>query len=200
MSVREERHEATREKILKAALELIDRDGVNKFSLRAVARKVKYSPAGLYEYFDNKDDLINSLCQLADNKLASYLSRVSVDDHPYHTYMVEMGLAYIRFAREEPSYFRLGLVTQASKRESIVAPADEEGAYSVLLGGVQMGIEQGYFVSQESFGAEQISYTLWSIVHGMAMLQTSYLTGFETNFQQTDREALQRVISGLMQQ
>ncbi|GAB5492076.1 MAG: TetR/AcrR family transcriptional regulator [Phototrophicaceae bacterium] len=200
MSVREERHEATREKILKAALELIDRDGVNKFSLRAVARKVKYSPAGLYEYFDNKDDLINSLCQLADNKLASYLSRVSVDDLPYHTYMVEMGLAYIRFAREEPSYFRLGLVTQASKRESLVAPADEEGAYSVLLGGVQMGIEQGYFVSQESFGAEQIAYTLWSIVHGMAMLQTSYLTGFEANFQQADREALQRVVSGLMQQ
>lgn len=196
MSAREERHEATREKILKAALALIDRDGVNKFSLRAVARKVKYSPAGLYEYFDNKDDLIGTLCQIADNKLARYLSSVS-DDLPYQEYMVEMGLAYIRFAREEPTYFRLGLVTQVSERQS-TEDAVTEGAYQVLYRGVERGIEQGHFAMREQFGAEEIAYTLWSIVHGMAMLQTSYLSHFEADFVGIDREALRRNLIGLM--
>lgn len=196
MSAREERHEATREKILKAALALIDRDGVHKFSLRAVARKVKYSPAGLYEYFDNKDDIIGTLCQIADNKLKSYLSSVS-DNLPYQDYMVEMGLAYIRFAREEPTYFRLGLVTQVSERQSS-ADAVTEGAYQVLYHGVERGIKEGHFVSQHGFGAEEIAYSLWSIVHGMAMLQTSYLANFEADFERIDREALRRNFIGLM--
>lgn len=196
MSAREERHEATREKILKAALMLIDRDGVNKFSLRAIARKVKYSPAGLYEYFDNKDDIVSTLCQIADDKLASYLT--SVDDSlPYLEYMLEMGIAYIRFAREEPTYFRLGLVTQVSSRQSM-NEVIEDGAYYVLLHGVQVGIKQGYFVASEQFGAEEIAYSLWSIVHGMAMLQTSYLAELEADFKQIDREALRRMIFGLM--
>lgn len=198
MSVREERHEATRQKILKAALTLIDRDGINKFSLRAVARKVKYSPAGLYEYFDNKDDIITTLCQIADKKLANYLSSVPTQ-LPYQTYMVEMGLAYIRFAHEETTYFQLGLVNQVSKHSSNDIPSSES-AYLILLNGVRLGIEQGVFSTQETFSADQIAYTLWATVHGMAMLQISYLSEFKTDFQQTDRKALQRLILGLMKQ
>lgn len=197
MSARKERHDATRAKILKAAMMLIDRDGINKFSLRAVARKVKYSPAGLYEYFDNKDDLITTLCQIADDKLASYLSSVP-QDQPYEVYMVEMGLAYIRFAREETTYFRLGLVTQAGEQDMSDSPPTE-GAYGILLTGVQIGIEQGYFVEREGFGVQEMAYTLWSIVHGMAVLQTTALAEFPANFQQIDRDALRRVLLGLKQ-
>lgn len=195
MSARKQRYDATRTKILKAALALIDKDGVNKFSLRAVARKVKYSPAGLYEYFDNKDDIVTTLCQIADDKLASYLSSVSTE-HPYEVYMVEMGLAYIQFACEETTYFRLSLGAETG---TVGDTPPKDGAYGILLNGVQIGVEQGYFVAQEAFGVQEIAYTLWSIVHGMAVLQTTALENFPANFQETDREALRRVLLGLKQ-
>lgn len=195
-SIREERHELTRKRILEAALELIDRDGIQKFSLRAVARKVKYSPAGLYEYFDNKDDIVGTLCQAADEKLALYLSAVS-DEIAYPEHMVELGLAYIAFAQEEATYFRLNFVTQMSGRKSM----DEEvaqGAYTILLESVQSGVDTGQFATSEDFGAEQIAYSLWSIVHGMALLQASVLSELDMDFKAVNHEGLRRFISGMM--
>lgn len=195
-SPREQRQEATREKILKAALQLIDRDGLNKFSLRAVARKVKYSPAGLYEYFANKDDIVGTLCETADKKLANYLASVP-ENLAYRDYLVELGIAYIRFARAETTYFRLLFIMQMSNRSSLEVPATGS-AYIILLQSVQRGIENGTFIAQHEQSDEQIAYTLWSMVHGMAMLQTSHLTNFDTDFEIIDREALQNLISGII--
>src|SRR5690606_19354517 len=111
---------------------------------------------------------------------------------------VELGLAYIRFARDESTYFRLSFVTQISGRESLDKPVIT-GAYQILFQAVEQGIEDGAFQTTAVFGAEQLAYSLWSIVHGMAMLQSSYLSKMDVDFVPADREALRRFVSGLMQ-
>ena len=54
-SPREIRHEETRTRILSVAKRLLRKDGIEKLSLRKVASESNYSPAGLYEYFKNKE-------------------------------------------------------------------------------------------------------------------------------------------------
>ena len=49
------KHQRTQQNIIQAAHELIQENGFNRLSLRAIAKRVQYAPASLYEYFDNKD-------------------------------------------------------------------------------------------------------------------------------------------------
>jgi len=63
---RKEREKAEmREEILKAAREIICREGLEKVSIRKIAYKIEYSPAIIYHYFDNKEEIIEKL--IAEN-------------------------------------------------------------------------------------------------------------------------------------
>lgn len=54
----------TKEKILKAVEHLIAKSGVNKFSLRDIAKKANISLGTLYYYYKSKNDLIIDLANL----------------------------------------------------------------------------------------------------------------------------------------
>src|ERR1700748_116867 len=54
-------HNATRASILDAARRVADREGARNLSLRATAGEAGYTPAALYGYFRNKDELLLAL-------------------------------------------------------------------------------------------------------------------------------------------
>ncbi|MFL0247184.1 TetR/AcrR family transcriptional regulator [Candidatus Clostridium stratigraminis] len=58
-----------REIILKAASEIMDEEGVDKLSIRKIAAKIEYSPAIIYHYFKNKEDIINILMKKGYEKI-----------------------------------------------------------------------------------------------------------------------------------
>jgi AcrR family transcriptional regulator len=74
---RERRSERSRQSILQAALELVIEKGLSKLSLREIARRADYSPAGLYEYFGSKDEIIEALVRDANQRFFEHLSRIS---------------------------------------------------------------------------------------------------------------------------
>lgn len=196
---RERRQERTRQAIIHSALRLIREKGPNELSLREVARRIDYSPAGLYEYFDSKEDLIQAVCAEADDRLRAALE--SVDPAlEAGEYLVELGLAYIRFARQQPEHFTF-LFTRLESETPVEAPEafeiDPHSSFMILYNAVQKAIQTGVLGTGEGFGIVEISYSLWSLVHGMAMLQTQSLDGFPIEFDRTDREALKRFLRGL---
>jgi AcrR family transcriptional regulator len=196
---RERRQERTRQAIINSALRLIREKGPNQLSLREVARRIDYSPAGLYEYYDSKEDLIQAVCSEADGRLKAALESV---DPALETeeYLIELGLAYIHFARQQPEHFTF-LFTRLESETSVEAPdkfeIDPQSSFMILYNAVQRGIEAGVLQTSEGFGVMEISYSLWSLVHGMAMLQTQNLQGYPIEFERTDREALGRFLQGL---
>lgn len=48
----------TRDKILDAALEILERDGLGGVSMRALARALEVDPMALYHYFEDRDALL----------------------------------------------------------------------------------------------------------------------------------------------
>lgn len=52
-----------REEILKAAREIIACEGVENVSIRKIAGKIEYSPAIIYHYFSNKEEIIEKLIE-----------------------------------------------------------------------------------------------------------------------------------------
>ena len=200
-TAREKRHERTRDEILNAALALILEDGIDKLSMRELARRVDYSPAGLYEYFGSKDELISAVCLEGDSRLASYLKAVSAD-LPLRDYLVEIGLAYVRFARQNPAHFtmlftrRVPDIVRLPEDHDLTHPED---SFSILLHAVKRGIAEGLLATTEWYGPIEISYSLWAMVHGMATLQVTYLHNMVFDFEVVDRHAVERHVAGLIQ-
>lgn len=196
MSTRERRQKATREAILQTARQMITAEGPDAFSVRELARRVDYSPAGLYEYFDGKDDIIAAVCAESIERFSSYLSRVSHNLNPSER-LLELGLAYIEFARQNREHFLLIFTSLRTDRQSLAKGVGETSTYRLLLDTVAEGIESGDFVTREGYELEQITYGCWALVHGMAMLQQTHLHGFEADFQRVDRETLLTFSAGL---
>jgi len=82
-NTRQERQADTRKAILQTALELIAEKGLDKLSLREIARRVGYSPAGLYEYFDSKEGILLTLAEEGDGWLDTDYETVDIGTERY---------------------------------------------------------------------------------------------------------------------
>ena len=197
---REQRHAQTRQDILNTALELIITKGADKLSLREIARNVGYkSPAGLYEYFDGKDDIIDAVCMSADRHFFSYLQSVdtalSIGD-----YLIEIGVAYIRFARENPQQFTFLFdnrhieVDEDAFDEAMFSNPDD--SFGIAYNAIQQGIDEGILVASDHMTTIDITYSLWALLHGCAILQIRYLKAFPVDFESVDRRAIIALLNG----
>lgn len=196
---RERRSERSRQSILQAALELVIEKGLSKLSLREIARRADYSPAGLYEYFGSKDEIIEALVRDANQRFFEHLSRIS-RSLPVKAYLVELGMAYIEFAHLNPDHFMLMFTHyQAMPVVNLedFAPSGDTDAYGLLMDGVQRAIETGIFKTRADYGKVAITYSLWSLVHGLATLQATHLRYFKWDFATADRRAIETFVRGL---
>ena len=75
--------------------------GAADLSLREIARRAGFSPGALYKYFDSKDDVVKALADRAMGALLDALAAVPVELPPDER-AVEIGMAYLEFARHNP--------------------------------------------------------------------------------------------------
>ena len=176
----ERRHLRTKQAILDAARKLLAEKGVNGVSLRAIAREIDYSPAGLYEYFDGKDDIVEAVCKEGHFKLASEMGRVD-DNLPYPEYLRGIGRAYHSFARNNPDHFML-MFTTAPKGNQLEEFMDGDSSFPILIHAIQRGVDEGYFKMHPA-GISAMAMILWSSVHGLAMLEHTQLKGSDIDFE-----------------
>jgi AcrR family transcriptional regulator len=196
LTARERRRERSRQAILDAALALIESSGVDGWSMRELATQVDYSPGALYRYFDGKALVLAALCTDAMTGLQKHLAATEATGGPL-TRLEELGLAYLAYAAEQPTLFRLALVELPSKRRDLVQQPDPASPYGLVLAAVRDAIAEGALHATQTFGAEQIAFTIWATVHGMAVLEQTHLRGFGADFALVHREALRRLVTGL---
>jgi AcrR family transcriptional regulator len=190
------RRDRNRQAILDAALALIEVSGVDGWSMRKLADRVEYTPGALYRYFDGKAALLDTLTSDAMDQLRSRMAQTSPEGGPLAR-LEALGLAYLAFATEQPTLFRLGLIAMPSRRTSAEQQPGSSSPYTVLIDEVRAALNAGLLTSTATFGAEEIAYTIWATVHGMAVLEQTHLRGFDADFATTHREALQRLLHGM---
>ncbi len=196
LSPREKRQARTRQEILDAALAIIGENGADKLSLRALARRVEYSPAGLYEYFDSKDDIIDAVCEEGDRRLMHYLLQVPQELAP-DQYLVELGITYVCFALRNEEHFMLMFAQIPDGPPVSYEDVNEEGAYGVLLKGVQRAIDSGVIQASPDFGRNDIALAVWSLVHGSAVMQLTNLHNLQYDFDTAVRLSMATFLRGL---
>jgi AcrR family transcriptional regulator len=196
-TARERRHADTKQAILRAARALILEKGPDKLALREIARRVGHSPAGLYEYFGSREEIVAAGAAEAFEQLGAELRRVPAS-HPVARRLIEIGLAYVRFARHNPEHFMLLFTQLPSGRASLQEPARPDSPYQIVLRAVQDGVDVGVFAVRPGYGVEEIAYGLWALAHGMAMLQQTHLRQFQADYNAADRRTLEVFVQGLI--
>lgn len=196
LSPRERRHRRTKDAILEAARQIIRESGYEALSMRLIAERIDYSPAGLYEYFGSKDEIVTAVCRQGMQQFTDSLSAVDTTLPP-PDYMVELGLAYIRFAVENKDRFLLMFTTGLPPQEIVAELEADSSSFAILLNGIQRGIDEGVFITTVEAGLAEMAYTAWSIVHGIALLRISHLPDDAMDFEQSDRAALTILVNGL---
>lgn len=162
-------HGDLRNALLDAAVRLVDADGVEKLSLRAVAREAGVSQAAPYHHFKDKEALVAEVCRLGFERLGDVM-RTEVDgEGPALERLERIGRAYVGFAVEHRAYFALmwgGHVHDPSCYPELEASA--ECTFEMLVRLVGEGQARGEFRADEP--ALAVALGCWSAVHGAAAL------------------------------
>jgi len=171
------------------ALRLVQKEGDERLSLRAIGREVGVSHAALYHHFPDRESLLASVAAGGFTGLRqAMLERAQSCDGPPLARLQEAGVAYVLFACDNPHLYRLmfsGRITDRARFPELQTAA--EGAYAALgrlLG--QIGDEPE---TDEDQADHPASRAAWATVHGLAMLLIDERFGDEVS----SREEAERV-------
>lgn len=171
---RKERHkEELKKEILNAAKALYLEKGYEATSIRNIAEKIEYSPATVYLYYKDKDEIMHGLHREGFKMLQEYFQSLFGIADPF-VRLKALGKAYIQFALDQPEMYKL-IFLMEEPMAHVDKCLDEEwdegqGAYESLYNTVKACQEVGYFKEFETHG---ISFMIWSTMHGLCTLRNS---------------------------
>jgi len=170
---REREREHVRTAIIEAARDLISSQGLSGLSMRAIAERIEYSPATIYLYFRDKDELVGQVCGEAFELLNDYVTRevaAAGETANAAEQYGAIGRAYVRFALDHTAYFRVMFELPQVAQMDCPEPEAPAGLESVVAT-VQRGVDEGLIDSKD---ARRTAILGWGLVHGLTSL---YLTG-----------------------
>lgn len=181
---KEREREEMRKLILDAAQKLFLANGYEKVSIRNIADEIEYSPATIYLYYKDKNELLFAVHQLGFAKMVEAFQPLLILTDPFEK-LVEMGRSYIRFAVQNPELFDLMFI--------MTAPMDKldkedwvEGdqAFGLLVQVVQECMNSGVF---RKHNVQATAMMIWSAIHGYTALFLRKRLGM---FPECDRQAV----------
>src|SRR5258706_14323437 len=99
-------HGDLRRALVDSALELVDDEGLEALTTRALARKLEVSHAAPARHFPNRGSLLAEVAAEAFERFAQALARAAKPLPPGPAFSA-MGRAYVRFALDHPGLLRL---------------------------------------------------------------------------------------------
>ncbi|MEV6277517.1 TetR/AcrR family transcriptional regulator [Nocardia sp. NPDC051832] len=161
-------HGALRDALIEACLRLIETEGIAAVSLRRVAREAGVSTGAPYHHFADRAALLATLSANGFQRLGAELAAARAAADSPLTALTALAETYVRFAREQPAYFRLMFRPELSQPEKHPdAMVAGEAAFDVLGAAVGDCVTAGLIPAQR---ADTVSVAWWGIAHGLASL------------------------------
>lgn len=104
---RKERERRERQElILNTAAEIMKEEGIDNISIRKIAARIEYSPAIIYHYFKDKNEIINRLMQRGYQKILDGLSSaLNPEDTPLER-LEKLTRKYIEVSLQMPDEYK----------------------------------------------------------------------------------------------
>ena len=176
----------TRSEILDMALSITKEQGIDAVTARELGKRLGSSARPIFTVFESMDEVKESVILKAKELYAQY-----VEEGLKHQWAFKgVGIAYIRFAMEQPRLFQLLFMNAAqdAKNISAILPVIEEHYDRIL-----QEIQETHGLERKT--AEKIYQHLWTYTHGIA---TMLATGLCSYTKEQIQERLTEVMQGLL--
>jgi AcrR family transcriptional regulator len=161
-------HGDLRQALLTAAEAELAEKGVERFTLRGVAKRAGVSHAAPAHHFKDKDAMLTALAAVAAERFSRSLSdRQSRAMPDPRSQFVASGIGYVEFALKNPALFRLMFGSDRPDSDDPELNRHANDAFMNLVDGIA-AISGGNPMESDE-GLQDIA-AAWSVVHGMANL------------------------------
>ncbi|SHH94643.1 transcriptional regulator, TetR family [Sporobacter termitidis DSM 10068] len=167
--------------LIREGLKILDTEGYDGLSLRKVAKACNVSQTAPYRHFKSKDELIGAITLQAMQLFnASLRAAVSMYPGDARRQLKEMGVAYVRFFRENPDYLRLLFFSNIREKldKAVLEEWDrqfngeygDEHPYKTFYEAVARYKKD---CTEEAMTQDELVLLCWGLVHGLSALLTS---------------------------
>jgi AcrR family transcriptional regulator len=157
-----------RKLILTTAMELFLEEGFENVTIRRIAGKIEYSPATVYLYYRDKNEILYSLHAQGFEMLYEQQKKLLAVRDPWER-LRRHGKVYVSFALENPEYYDLMFIMRGPAAKMKEKKDWESGlrSYEFLKENVKQCMEAGYLKKSNE---DVATFAFWSLTHGIASL------------------------------
>jgi AcrR family transcriptional regulator len=165
---RDRERAAIRKQIIDAAEQIAADKDLDAVTIRAIAGVIEYSPALIYEYFSNKDEILLALMRQGFGRLHTVLMKVVGAAQTPAAAVEALGLAYWAFALESPSLYQLMHSLRGVPFGTDQTPPEARACFQDLhLPIARLMAEAG---KPEARDSEEQAELYWAFLHGLVSL------------------------------
>ncbi|MBM9579484.1 TetR/AcrR family transcriptional regulator [Leptospira sp. 201903070] len=162
-------HGDLKKAIILKSEEILEKNGIEGLSLRDIAADLGVSHAAPYRHFPRKIDLLFTLAIRGFSDLAEEMRLAWESSEDPVARLRSSGTRYVKLALKHPRRTELmfggALACESEAPEELQTTSKDSfmGLYKII----EDGQSRGFFKSGDTLG---LSFTLWSLVHGFAVL------------------------------
>ncbi|MDJ0922598.1 MAG: TetR/AcrR family transcriptional regulator [Henriciella sp.] len=176
------------------AFAIIQSKGLEKLSLRDVARRLGVSHQAPYKHFASRDHILAAVVARCYAEFALYME-ANVPETDSFESLHAMGLAYLNYAREHPLEYRLmfgSVLPDPELHEEMMQQA--QYAFSLLHNKLEK-LPLKHAADMATDLEKHDAIFVWSTLHGLATLLQSGVTDTLTLSQAEKAVAIERAMS-----
>ena len=143
-------------------------EGYNKTSIRNIAEMIEYSPATIYLYYKDKDELLYEVQKTAFDKLLETFDNEASDPDPMLR-LAQICRSYVRFGLENPELYDLMFIIRAPMNvDEKIHQTNGRDCFSIVLECLTECMSKNLL----RFEDPRIGMlSLWSMGHGLVSLE-----------------------------
>jgi AcrR family transcriptional regulator len=168
---KEKEKKKMRELILETAKNLFLEEGFAKVTIRRIAENIEYSPATIYLYFKDKNEILWALHAEGFEKFYKQQQTILSIKDPWKR-LRKHGEVYLSFAMKNREYYDLMFIMRGPMKEMKELKGEKEWeigmrSFEFLKENIRVCMEAGYLPRAD---LDVAAFAIWSFTHGIASL------------------------------
>lgn len=158
-----------KEALIEQGIALIHEEGIERFSLRKVAKRVGVSATACYNHFGNIEELLQGMYAYAVDRFTKALER-AVEVNPCHHVAISMGVAYVEFFAEHPHYFNFLFDSEYMGiriKDTEITWNHAFTPFEIFVNGAKKGMRE---LNIDETELRDDLLVMWAAVHGLAAM------------------------------
>jgi len=161
-------HGGLRRALIAAATELLEREGAEALSFRAVARTAGVTQSAPYNHFTGKEDLLATVAEAGFRALGTAQAETAARASAGEDRLIALGLSYIGFAADHPQLYRLMFGVGVPDWHAYPQVSEAKRA---SFAPIRAALGEDFPSNHDATALEHAALAAWGLAHGLAMLR-----------------------------